>query len=298
MYTHLLDFLNKQDVEYYRNYKLATRSSIGIGGEADIAIFPNNEEIFVSVLQFLCRKKIKFKVVGNLTNLLISDLGFRGAIVFSSNFKSHYVAEKRLYVSAGASLSSVIKKNSRLGYTGLDELYGIPGSVGGMVYNNAGAYGKSVSDALLEAKVFSKSTGEITILKNEDLNFSYRDSLLKKGDCILISAVFSLECGDAENITASLRDIISRRRASQPLEAKSLGSVFKRHSTAPLSLLIDRAGLKGAHIGGAMISTKHAGFVVNNGGATSADVKEVLRQVAQKVFDASGIRLEPEVRIW
>ena len=295
MYKHLLDFLKEQDVEYYRNFKLSVRSSIGIGGEADIAVFPKNEEVFVLLLKFLCENNLKFKVVGNLTNILISDDGFCGVMLFTSKIKSYYVAENRLYISAGASLSSVIRKIATAGYTGLNELYGIPGSVGGMVYNNAGAYGMSVSDCLLEGRVFSKTERKIKIFRNSDFAFSYRNSILQGGEYILVDAVFSLVRDDPRKINSSLKDIIAKRRASQPIKERSLGSVFKRHNIAPVSLLIDNAGLKGRRVGDAVVSEKHAGFIVNVGNATARDVQDLISLISRELNEKYGIIPETEI---
>ena len=180
---------------------------------------------------------------------------------------------------------------------GMEFAHGIPGSVGGGVYMNAGAYGGELSQIIERVEVMD-FTGKIRILSAEEMQFSYRHSILEEQPGIVISADFRLEKKHAEEVKAKMKELMGKRSASQPLDLPSAGSAFKRPVGGYAAALIDQAGLKGYRVGGAAISTKHAGFAVNLGGATAEDVKTLLKQVSDKVYENSGIRIEPEVRIW
>ena len=186
---------------------------------------------------------------------------------------------------------------ANLGLGGMEFAHGIPGSVGGGVYMNAGAYGGELCQIVESVEVMDMD-GNIRNLSREDMNFSYRHSILEEKPGIVISATFVLEKKPVEEIKARMKELMGKRSASQPLDLPSAGSAFKRPVGGYAAALIDAAGLKGYQVGGAAISTKHAGFAVNLGGATAEDVKNLLQQVSDKVFENSGIRIEPEVRIW
>ena len=183
------------------------------------------------------------------------------------------------------------------GLSGMEFAHGIPGSIGGGVYMNAGAYGGEICQICRSVEVMD-TQGNIRTLTNEEMGFSYRHSILEEQDLIVISAVFALTPAPAEEIRENMKVLMGKRSASQPLDLPSAGSAFKRPVGGYAAALIDEAGLKGYQVGNAAISTKHAGFAVNLGGATAEDVKNLLQQVSDKVFEKSGIRLEPEVRIW
>lgn len=186
---------------------------------------------------------------------------------------------------------------ANMGLTGMEFAHGIPGTVGGGVYMNAGAYGGEICQICESVEVMDLD-GNLYCLSNAEMAFSYRHSALENRTGIVVSAVFALKRGNSEEIWAKMKDLIARRTASQPLDVPSAGSAFKRPTGGYAAALIEEAGLKGYQVGGAAISAKHAGFAVNLGGATAADVKALLSQVSEQVYQKSGIRLEPEVRIW
>ena len=198
---------------------------------------------------------------------------------------------------AGVTMSRAAVFAANLGLSGLEFAHGIPGTVGGGVYMNAGAYGGEICQVCTRVEAMDR-TGNIRILSGEEMEFSYRHSILEDSGDIVVSADFCLIPGNAEEIKAKMKELIGKRSASQPLDLPSAGSAFKRPVGGYAAALIEQAGLKGFQVGGAAISAKHAGFAVNLGGATAEDVKSLLNQVSDKVFEQSGIRLEPEVRIW
>jgi UDP-N-acetylmuramate dehydrogenase len=205
--------------------------------------------------------------------------------------------DNHIRVAAGVTMTRAAVFAAGLGLSGLEFAHGIPGTVGGGVYMNAGAYGGEICQVCRSVEVMDMD-GNISTMGCSCMEFSYRHSILEEKDGIVLSATFELEPKPQEEIREKMADLMNRRKTSQPLDLPSAGSAFKRPVGGYAAALIDQAGLKGFCVGGAGVSTKHAGFVVNNGGATSADVKEVLRRVSDKVFADTGIRLEPEVRIW
>jgi UDP-N-acetylmuramate dehydrogenase len=237
--------------------------------------------------------------MGAGTNILAPDEGIRGLVICLKDCMDgmEQLDGNRIRVAAGVSMTRAAVFAANLGLSGLEFAHGIPGSVGGGVYMNAGAYGGEICQVCESVDVMDKE-GNISTVACDCMAFSYRHSILEERDGIVLSAVFALTPKPQEEIRAKMAELMTKRKTSQPLDLPSAGSAFKRPVGGYAAALIDQAGLKGFCIGGAGVSTKHAGFVVNNGGATAADVKEVLRQVADKVFENSGIRLEPEVRIW
>ena len=205
--------------------------------------------------------------------------------------------ETHIRIMAGVTMSRAAVFAANLGLSGLEFAHGIPGTVGGGVYMNAGAYGGEICQVCTRVEAMDR-TGNIRILSGEEMEFSYRHSILEDSGDIVVSADFCLIPGNTEVIKAKMKELIGKRSASQPLDLPSAGSAFKRPVGGYAAALIEQAGLKGFQVGGAAISAKHAGFAVNLGGATAEDVKSLLNQVSDKVFEQSGIRLEPEVRIW
>ena len=203
----------------------------------------------------------------------------------------------RIRVAAGVTMTRAAVFAASLGLSGLEFAHGIPGTVGGGVYMNAGAYGGEIVQ-VCESVAVMDMAGNLTERTNEEMQFSYRHSILEDEGGIVVSAVFKLTPAEPETIRAKMKELMGKRSASQPLDLPSAGSAFKRPVGGYAAALIDQAGLKGYQVGGAGISTKHAGFAVNLGGATAEDVKNLLTQVSNIVFEKSGIRLEPEVRIW
>ena len=238
-------------------------------------------------------------ILGAGTNILAPDEGCRGLVICLKDALTGIRPEGQtgLQVFAGESLArtAVFAKNHAL--TGLEFAHGIPGTVGGGVYMNAGAYGGELAQIAVETTVLL-TDGTQRVLRGEEQAFGYRTSAFEKLDCVIVKTVFELHPADPEQIQARMRELMEKRRTSQPLELPSAGSTFKRPQGAYAGALIERAGLKGKGVGGAQVSEKHAGFVVNTGGATASDVLQTIRMVQDRVFEDSGFRLEPEVRIW
>lgn len=285
-------------LEIRENEPMSEHCSFKIGGPARLMLLPSSAEEAASALAILRSSGAQVLIVGSCTNLLIPDEGYPGAVVRMSKPASsmELLDAARIRAQAGATLNALAVFAARHGLTGLEFAHGIPGSVGGGVAMNAGAYGGEMRD-VLESAEYVDADGVINTLSGDALGLSYRHSAFSDTDKLITSAVFRLTPGDGEAVRARMNELIEKRRASQPLDMPSAGSTFKRPETGYAAALIDEAGLKGLRVGGAMVSTKHAGFVVNAGGATYSDVIELMREVRRRVYEFSGVLLEPEVKI-
>ncbi len=285
--------------EIKMNEPMAKHTSFRIGGGAEAMAFPKSREELSEILKVSKQLDCKSAILGAGTNVLAPDAGLPGLTICLKDCLDgmERLEDNRIRVMAGVTMSraAVFAANQNLG--GLEFAHGIPGTIGGGVYMNAGAYGGEMVQVVESVEVMDRE-GNIRILSSEEMQFSYRHSILEETDDIVISAVLKLEEKPSEEVWARMKELIGKRSASQPLDLPSAGSAFKRPAGGYAAALIDQAGLKGYQVGGAAISSKHAGFAVNLGGATAEDVKTLLRQVSDIVFEKSGIRLEPEVRIW
>ena len=291
-----IDFLKEQDVKFIEDLDIKQISSIGIGGRAKLAVLPNSEEKLLKTVSFLTQLGEGYKVVGNTTNILFPDTDFRDVLILTRNVNGYRIENDMFYAECGGTFSALIRKIADLGYCGFDELYGIPGSVGGMVFGNAGAYGKAMSDVTVSVRIYSPIADKITEIPLEQMVFSYRSSALKHSGEIVLSALFRTERDSAEKIRARLLSIVERRKRAQP-SGKSLGSIFKRHGNLPVSRLIDELGMKGLTVGGAVISNKHAGFIMNASEASAADVRALISEVKRGVYSQYGFIPEEEIEI-
>ena len=278
---------------------MAKHTSFRIGGPAEVMAFPKNREELSLLLKKSALMDIKPAILGAGTNILAPDAGIRGLVICLKDCMGgmEQLDDHRVRVMAGVTMTRAAVYAANLGLSGMEFAHGIPGTVGGGVYMNAGAYGGEIGQICESVEVMDMQ-GNVTVRSNDQMEFSYRHSILEEEAGIVISAVFRLTSGEPEEIKAKMKELQGKRSSSQPLDLPSAGSAFKRPVGGYAAALIDQAGLKGFAVGGAAISTKHAGFAVNLGGATSADVQELLRQVSDRVFENSGIRIEPEVRIW
>ena len=302
--TELTDFQQKlsaflPEIELRFDEPLAKHTSFRIGGGAEVMAFPKNAEELSRLLKTSALLDCKSVILGAGTNVLAPDDGVRGLVICLKDCLDgmERLAEHRIRVMAGVTMSRAAVFAANLGLSGLEFAHGIPGSVGGGVYMNAGAYGGEISQVCESVEVMDRE-GNVRRLSNGEMQFSYRHSVLEETGDIVISADFALTQKEPEVIKARMKELIGKRSASQPLDLPSAGSAFKRPVGGYAAALIDQSGLKGYQVGGAAISTKHAGFAVNLGGATAEDVKNLLSQVSEKVFEQTGIRLEPEIRIW
>ena len=286
-------------IEFAMDEPMAKHTSFRIGGPVEAMAFPKNPEELAKLLKTSALLHITPAILGAGTNILAPDEGIRGLVICLKDCMGgmEQLDDTHIRVAAGVTMTRAAVFAAGLGLSGLEFAHGIPGTVGGGVYMNAGAYGGEICQVCRSVEVMDMD-GNISTMGCSCMEFSYRHSILEEKDGIVLSATFELEPKPQEEIREKMADLMNRRKTSQPLDLPSAGSAFKRPVGGYAAAMIDQAGLKGFCIGGAGVSTKHAGFVVNNGGATSADVKEVLRRVSDKVFADTGIRLEPEVRIW
>ena len=274
------------------NEPLAKYSSFRTGGKAANIIFPESTEEFVTAL----RENPGAAVLGNLSNTLVLDGGIDGTVIITTKLNSVSVNGNTVTAAAGASLTSVPVAARDASLAGCEFLYGIPGTVGGGVFMNAGAYGGEIADIIENAVVFTPD-GKVTTLSKDDLDLGYRTSKLQSTRYILLSAAFSLQSGNKEVISSAMDDLMNRRMTTQPLDKPSCGSTFKRPAGNFAGKLISDCGLKGMSVGGAQVSEKHAGFIVNSGGATSRDILDLVQLVKKTVFEKTGVLLEEEIRI-
>jgi len=302
--TNLTDFQRKisdflPQIELRFGESMAKHTSFRIGGGAEVMAFPKSREELAQLLKVSDLLDAKPAILGAGTNVLAPDEGIPGLVICLKDGMDGITLLEgdRIRVMAGVTMTRAAVFAAGQGLSGLEFAHGIPGSVGGGVYMNAGAYGGEIAQVCESVEIMDFQ-GNVTHRDCAQMSFSYRHSFLEEDAGIVISAVFRLHREDPAIIRAKMKELQSRRSASQPLDLPSAGSAFKRPAGGYAAALIDQAGLKGYRVGGAAISTKHAGFAVNMGGATAADVKQLLSQVSRIVFEKSGIRLEPEVRIW
>ena len=281
------------------NEPMSSHTSFRIGGEAEVMAFPKNTAELADILKQATALGVKPRILGAGTNVLAPDDFLEGIVICLKDCMDglELLDGDKIRVMAGVTMTRAAVFAANHGLSGLEFAHGIPGTVGGGVYMNAGAYGGEICQVFDQAVVMQPDGNMLTV-SCEDMGFSYRHSVLEESCAIVVSAVFQLKKMPAEEIKAKMKELMAKRSASQPLDLPSAGSAFKRPVGGYAAALIDDAGLKGYQVGGAAISTKHAGFAVNLGGATAEDVKTLLKNVSDKVFEKSGIRLEPEVRIW
>ena len=284
------------NVRVEKDVMMQKHTSFRIGGPARRMAFPETSEQLVKTVQLAEACSVKPFVLGKGTNLLICDEGLDTLVVKTENMNGiRQVDELTLEADAGISLARLAVFAQQLGLSGLEFAHGIPGSLGGAVYMNAGAYGGEMKDVLVEITTLCRDgVHKLTV---EEADLSYRKSFFSENDAVVLSACVRLKKDDPTEIRARMDDLMARRKKTQPLEYPSAGSTFKRPTGHFAGALIEQTGLKGLTVGGAQVSEKHAGFLINLGGATAADVMELVAQVQERVYQATGVRLEPEVRI-
>lgn len=300
--NNLLTLLSRLGVRYEESCPLSRLTSFRIGGPARIAVFPESPERAVRAMDALKESGVPFTVIGNGTNLLAPDGGYDGAVVVMTGVAGFSASDpdnaggRTLTVGAGMPVTLLASRAAKLSLTGLEFAYGIPGTVGGGIYMNAGAYGGQVSDVVVSSRWYDPETGETGTLDAPGHDFAYRHSSYMENGRVIISAEIRLAAGDADTIGAAMKDYMSRRCEKQPLDLPSAGSVFKRGNGFITAKLIEECGLKGRRVGGAEVSLKHAGFIVNRGGATARDVLTLADIVRDEVFEKTGKTIEREIR--
>ena len=298
MIREVSGFLKMNDVEYKEGKLLSNISPINIGGRADLVAYPNNENDFISLIAFLENIKISYKIVGRMSNILFGDDNYNGVVVRTDRINQYNLNRTILTASCGVSLPYIAKILCASGISGFERIAGIPGSIAGAIVGNAGAFDDDISSKLIIVKVYDPSDKEIYVLNSDEMEFSYRHSFFTGTDLVVLSAVFSLAEADSASVSMEMVRCAKIRAEMQPVGVPSLGSTFKRPGKDLFAArLIDECGLKGYMIGGAQISEKHAGFIVNRGGATARNYKELSDYAAECVLKRFGVRLEREVEI-
>lgn len=293
-YERLIDIMDQESVLLDEPMKKHT--TFRIGGPSDYFVLPKNIEEVKGVIALCKEKEVPFYILGNGSNLLVSDDGFRGVIIQLYKNMSHIEVEgNAIRAQVGALLSKIAAEALQNGLTGFEFASGIPGTLGGAVVMNAGAYGGEMKDVLTEVTALTQD-GEVKVLKKEELDLGYRTSVVGKKGYIAFEAVVELQKGNPDEIKATMDDLKERRTTKQPLEYPSAGSTFKRPEGYFAGKLIQDTGLRGFSVGGAQISEKHCGFVINKDHATAKDVAELMREVSDRVEAKFGVPLEPEVK--
>ena len=274
-------------------------TSFKIGGKAEKFLKIKNEEELKNAIKYARENNLKITIIGNGSNLLVLDSGIKG-LVLKIEIDDLKIEKKENYVEvtvgSGYKTMALGAKLMNEGITGFEELSGIPGTIGGAIFMNAGAYGKEIKDINISTKCMDYD-GNIFILQNKEQEFEYRSSIFKNGKYIILETKLKLEDGKKEEIKNKINEFLSSRKEKQPLEYPSAGSTFKRQEGVITAKLIDECGLKGVKIGGAMVSTKHAGFIVNYSNATAKDVLNLIKYVKEKIYEKYGIKIEEEIRI-
>ncbi len=286
---------NADEYDYSLNTLASELTSFKIGGEAAVTVYPKTKGALCALLRYLKDEKIRHSVLGNGSNVLVSDDGYDGVFVVTTKLSNININGTKVTVEAGRGITSTASMAQKAGLSGLEFAYGIPGTVGGAVAMNAGAYDGEIADVIVSAKCYDAESDSVLTLTKDELSLGYRESIIRHRPLTVLSAEFELKRGKSDEILAKMADLMSRRREKQPLEYPSAGSVFKRYPGYFTAKLIDEAGLKGHSIGGAEVSTKHAGFIVNKGGATAADVKALVELITAEIEKKHGIKIEREL---
>ncbi len=297
MLKTLAEAYNQEEnkIEIRSNEPMSRHTTFRIGGSAALYLIPQNVGALVDLCGMLKETGVRYYIIGNGSNLLFDDEGFDGAVVSMSALTDIRAEGKLVTAESGAQLMNVCKKSRDMGLAGLEFAYGIPGSVGGAVYMNAGAYGGETAHVLKESTYLNLSDLTVHTIPLADHNYGYRESIYKHSDFIILSAVFELQQGNIEEIGAMMNDYMNRRITKQPLDYPSAGSVFKRYPGRFTGQMIEEAGLKGYAIGGAQVSEKHAGFIINRGGATAHDVLALVGHIKHVILERFGCALECEM---
>ena len=296
--NRIIDYLNNNQIPYKQNEPMKLHTTFKTGGEADVFVSPENEEQLSELLTFCKGEEIKPFIIGNGSNLLVDDCGIDGVVIeIGDGFDFlELTDETTIIAGAGTSLAKLCRFALSNSLAGLEFAFGIPGSVGGAAFMNAGAYGGEMKDVVSKVNHLT-SDGKPGCLYGDELSFGYRKSAYSENGFVVTSVVFKLQKGEKSEIEAKMNELLQRRKDKQPLEFPSAGSVFKRPEGYFAGALIEQSGLKGKRIGGAMVSEKHAGFIINYDNATTADVRELIAFCQKTVFEKFGVELKTEIRM-
>ena len=293
--NEIQEFLDKREINYQKNISFSTLSYLKLGEDVELAAFPETYLDFCEILRFSFKKSIPFRVIGRMSNVLPPGGVFNGVVISTVRLNRIHIEKDTVTVESGVFLPSLAKVLLPYGMSGFEELSGIPASVGGAVYMNAGAYGREISDTLLYATVYDKTKDRALITDKSELDFSYRKSRFSKRELYLLNATFKCTLKPMQEISQKVKAYAQKRRLTQPLSYPSLGSVFKRYGGNSAGYYIDTAGLKGFSIGDAEVSKMHANFFINKGSATRAEYFALIKEVKRRVYDFHGIMLCEEI---
>ena len=282
-------------IAVYRDEPMSRHTSFKVGGSADLYLVPEDRDALIELCSIIRETGVKAFFLGNGSNVIFADEGYRGAVVSLSALSSVEISGNEIIAEAGATIASLTKTARDHSLAGLEFAYGIPGSVGGAVTMNAGAYGGEICQVLKASTYLNTEDLTVHTIYTDDHHFGYRDSVYRHHKYVILSAVFELAEGNRDEISALMNDYMQRRVSKQPLEYPSAGSIFKRYPGRFTGQMIEEAGLKGYTIGGAQVSEKHAGFIVNRGGATTQNIIDLIEYIKKVILEKFGCELECEV---
>ena len=285
-----------QDVRVERDVSMASLTTFRAGGHAAYAVYPSTPEAWGAIIAAAKKENIPFAVLGNGSNVLATDEDFAGILIITTDMRDVRVEETCVYAQAGASLSAVAVTAMKAGLAGLEFSYGIPGTVGGAIFMNAGAYDGEMQFAVKQSRYLDED-GQVRVLEKEEHAFGYRDSYYQHHFGMIIDCILQLKPGNPEEIKAKMDDFMCRRKSKQPLMHPSAGNTFRRPYKGYASQMVDECALKGFRVGGAAVSEMHAGFIINDREGSVADIVAVIQSVQKKVFAEKGVMLEREVRM-
>lgn len=298
MFFEFQNALRTNNIDFCLNEPMKLHTSFRIGGSADVFITPDSSQKCCKAISLCNKFDVPFVIIGKGSNLLVSDSGYRGAVICISNLISDItlIENTKIKCGAGVLLSNVCNFALQNELTGMEFAYGIPGSCGGAVVMNAGAYGGEMKDIVSKCE-YVDLQGNLCSITADNIDFSYRRSFFSDKPFCITDVVLELKKGEANKIRETMTELLNRRKEKQPLEFPSAGSTFKRPEGSYASMLIDKCGLKGFRVGDAQVSEKHAGFVINRGNATCTDVLTLIEKITKIVLDETGFKLEPEIKI-
>ncbi len=293
-YSVFTEFCKQAGIDVKLNEPMKNHNGFKTGGNADIFITLGDRELLCALVETANSLEIPLFILGKGSNLLVSDKGIEGAVVSLAKMDEITIDGETVTAKAGTSLTALCVAVANQGLSGLEFAYGIPGSVGGALYMNAGAYGGEMADVVFDAQ-FVTQNGQVGTIEKEDMNLGYRTSCFKQNGNIITDVTFKLKKGDKEEIWEKMNTLMGKRKEKQPLEYPSAGSTFKRPEGYFAGALIEENGFKGKGVGGAQVSEKHAGFVINKSDATTKDILDLMSKIQETVLEKNGVKLEPEV---
>jgi len=290
----LFNKLNKiADLIIKQNVPLKKYTTFKVGGPALYFLIPETENSLLQLVEIIQNTNLPHFVLGKGSNIIVGDKGYNGIIIYTGHLDEINVKNNNIIAQSGVTLKNIAETAQKNSLTGIEFASGIPGSLGGAIFMNAGAYGSEMSDIIQEVSALKKNSGKL-ILKKEDLNLSYRNSIFQSKEYIITTASLALSKGNQNKIKEKMQKLNQKRKNNQPLEYPSAGSSFKRPKGYYTGPLIERANLKGYQIGGAQVSKKHAGFIINKDEATAKDIVRLIRKIQKEVYKTSGVKLKPE----